>query len=121
MTNGIQYDEAWTQRVETIYSTTDVVAQRQAVLEGVAPQPGECIADLGAGPGMLAASLAAAVGPAGCVKGIDISESMVALARRRCAAQPWVEFTVGSVTALPYADGEFDAAVSTQVYEYVEF
>lgn len=120
MSAGIIYDETWTRRVEAIYSTSDVIAQRQAVLDALKPRPGERIADLGAGPGMLAASLAAAVGPEGCVRGVDISQSMIDLARRRGAPWPWIELEVGSVTSLPYADGEFDAAVSVQVCEYVE-
>lgn len=119
MSTAIQYDEAWTRRVEALYATSDMIAQRQAVLAGLAAQPGERIADLGAGPGMLAAALAEAVGPAGAIQGIDISQPMVDLARRRCGAWPWITFDLGDVTHLPLADGAFDAAVSTQVYEYV--
>lgn len=119
MADQIHFDEAWTRRVEAIYSTPDMVAQRRSVLAGIAAQPGERIADLGAGPGMLAAELARAVGPSGQVRGIDISQPMANLAQRRCAGFPWVDLGVGDVTDLPYADDEFDAAVSTQVYEYV--
>ncbi len=47
---------------------------------------------------------------------------MLAIARERRlahgAATP--EFREGSVTDLPFPDGAFDAAVCTQVYEYVE-
>lgn len=119
MSTAIQYDEAWTRRVEALYATSDMVAQRQAVLAGLAAQPGERIADLGAGPGMLAAALAETVGPDGAIQGIDISQPMVDLARRRCGAWPWTTFDLGDVTRLPFADGAFDAAVATQVYEYV--
>ena len=37
----------------------------------------------------------------------------------RCASRPWVEFQTADATKLPYLDDSFDAAVSTQVYEYV--
>ena len=45
---------------------------------------------------------------------------MVDLAQWCCATYPWIEMALGSVKELPYANGEFDAAVSTQVYEYVD-
>jgi trans-aconitate methyltransferase len=83
MSTAIQYDEAWTRRVEALYATSDMVAQRQAVLAGLAAQPGERIADLGAGPGMLAAGRADCLGQGGAIQGIDISQPMVDLARRR--------------------------------------
>jgi ubiquinone/menaquinone biosynthesis C-methylase UbiE len=41
------------------------------------------------------------------------------MSRRRCADQPWTEFQRADATNLPYLEGSFDAAVSTQVYEYV--
>jgi SAM-dependent methyltransferase len=44
---------------------------------------------------------------------------MNALARTRTAGRPWVHIDEGDAVALPYPDGMFDAAVSTQVYEYV--
>src|SRR5713101_7005435 len=63
-----------------------------------------------------------AVGPGGEVHGIDISESMVAAARR-LASEPTgdlrLSFHVGDITHLDFADGVFDAAVAHQVYEYV--
>ena len=44
---------------------------------------GEAVLDVGSGPGLLAAEMAEAVGPEGTVRGVDPSESMLALARRR--------------------------------------
>jgi SAM-dependent methyltransferase len=44
---------------------------------------------------------------------------MVAMSTTRCAGQPWVEFRTGDAGKLPYPDHSFDAAVSTQVYEYL--
>ncbi|MCC7360325.1 MAG: methyltransferase domain-containing protein [Anaerolineales bacterium] len=119
MSTGIQYDEAWSWRVEAIYTTSDVVAQRQAVLSALEPCPGERVLDIGFGPGFLAREIAAAVGTGGAVHGIDTSESMLALSQRRCAGLPWVALRLGDAAQLPYPDGYFDAAVSTQVYEYV--
>ena len=119
MSATIQFDEAWSRKVEAIYTTSDVVAQRRAVLRLLAPRKGERILDIGAGPGFLAQDLAHAVGPDGTVEGIDVAEAMVAIAQRRCAGYPNVNLQTGDATRLAFADGAFDAAVSVQVFEYI--
>jgi hypothetical protein len=52
------------------------------------------------------------------VEGIDPSEAQVAYARTRLADRP-VLFRVGDATALPYADGAFDAAAMALVIFFV--
>jgi SAM-dependent methyltransferase len=117
----LRFDADRARAVEAIYLTPDVVAQREAVLRALDPRPGERVLDLGVGPGLLAAAVAERVGSAGGVAGIDLSPDMLAIARGRTlapgAAVP--ELREGEVTALPYPDAAFDAAVCTQVYEYV--
>jgi arsenite methyltransferase len=119
MSTGLQFDEEAARRVEAIYMTPDVMAQRQAILRALSLRPGERVLDVGSGPGFLACEMAGAVGSSGAVHGIDISESFLAMARRRCADQPRVKFCEGEAAWLPFGDGTFDVAVSTQVYEYV--
>jgi ubiquinone/menaquinone biosynthesis C-methylase UbiE len=119
MNTGFEFDEAAARQVEKVYLTPDVAAQRRAVLEALDLGPGERVLDIGSGPGLLAFEMAAAVGPEGRVCGVDLSEDMLSLARARCAAWPWVAFESADATRLPYSEGAFDAAVSTQVYEYV--
>jgi ubiquinone/menaquinone biosynthesis C-methylase UbiE len=119
MSGGLQFDEATGRKVETLYLTPDVVAQRRRVLEALALRPGERVLDIGCGPGLLAHDMAAAVGPGGRVAGVDISEDMLTMSRRRCAGESWTEFQRAGAERLPYPDASFDAAVSTQVYEYV--
>ena len=124
MTSGsgsgfLGFDENEARRTEAIYQTPDVVAQRERVLDALKLRAGERVADLGCGPGLLALQMAEQVGPRGEIQCIDVSPSMIELARRRCAAARWVEVRAGDVSALPYADASFDAAVCTQVYEYV--
>ena len=114
-----QFDEQGARKTEAIYLTPDVIAQRASVLEALALAPGERVVDLGCGPGLLALEMARQVGGTGSVNGIDFSASMIALAQRRCADIPWAQFRAGDVGQLPYADGAFDVAVCTQVYEYV--
>ena len=106
-------------RLEAVYITPDVVAQRCAVLRMLDLRSGERVIDIGCGTGLLAADLALTVGDSGRVLGVDLSSDTLALARRRCAAWPWVELLEGDATALPGGDRAFDVAVSTQVLEYV--
>ena len=114
-----KFDEELSRRVEAIYRTPDVVAQRGHVLQALVLTAGEQVLDIGSGPGLLAYEMAGAVGEHGRVCGVDTSPAMVAMAEKRCAAQPWTEFRTAQATQLPCSDNSFDAAVSTQVYEYV--
>ncbi|WP_345604770.1 methyltransferase domain-containing protein [Pseudonocardia adelaidensis] len=131
----LQFDEAGARRLEAVYTTPDVVGQRREVRRILGLRPGEHVVDVGAGPGLLAAEMAAEVGPAGRVHAVEPSESMRALAAARTrapAATPEtapveiapveiapVEIMAGSADALPLPDASVDAAVSTQVLEYV--
>jgi arsenite methyltransferase len=115
----MKFDDRESRRVEAIYLTPDVVAQRTRVLEALALARSERVVDLGCGPGLLALEMAHRVGMQGEVQSIDASASMIALAARRCYGKSWVQLARGDVSRLPYPDLRFDAAVCTQVYEYV--
>ena len=116
------FDDTASQRLEAVYLTPDIVRQRKEVLAALALQPGETVLDVGSGPGLLVADMADVVGPEGRVTGIDVSDSMLALSRRRFAESPLRErgsIVKADATQLPFETGHFDAAASTQVYEYV--
>ncbi len=118
----LSFDEATAKRIEASYLTADVSEQRRQVVKALRLRPGESVLDIGCGPGLLALELATAVGPCGTVTGTDISPSMLALAARRSTpvdSAP-VNFRQAGVDALPCPDDSIDAAVSTQVLEYVE-
>ncbi len=115
MSATIQYDEEPARRILELSDTEDMKAQRRRVVDLLAPEPGWRILDVGCGPGHLAAQLAQAVGPSGHVDGIDVSEHMLAL-----AAPGDAELVHVSGDVLPFEDATFDAAVSTQVFEYIE-
>src|SRR4051794_41851443 len=82
----IDFDEHMARRVEATYSTPDMVEQRRATRALLAVDPGERVLDIGSGPGLLAAELAAEAGPDGAVHGLDASQSMVDMAERRAPA-----------------------------------
>ena len=118
----IEFDAENSRRVEAVYMTPDVVAQRRATLDALGLASGERVIDIGSGPGLLAREMAEAVGATGLVRGVDPSRSMIALAESREAADGSapIEYSEGDACSLQVPDESFDAAVSTQVYEYVD-
>src|SRR5262249_37954646 len=122
MSAMLQFDDEASRRSEATYMTPDVVEQRRAVRAALALGHGDRVLDIGSGAGLLAQEMAAEVGAVGSVEGIDPSDSMLALARRRRrpAGSAELRFLAGDACALPFADESFDAAVATQVYEYVQ-
>jgi arsenite methyltransferase len=122
MSGGSVFDDDASRKLEAAYLTPDVVGQRRETLRTLALQPGEHVIDIGSGPGLLVAEMAEVVGQAGRVTGLEISDSMLALGRRRCtdpSIRERVDFVKADAVALPFPNDMFDVAVSTQVYEYV--
>lgn len=119
MSSTVRFDGSVARALEAAYLTTDVVEQRCVVLRSLTLQPGERVLDVGSGPGLLTRDLASTVGERGRVCGLDVSETMLEIGRRRCEDLTWASFDLGDAMKLPYEDSSFDAVVGTQVYEYV--
>lgn len=115
----IAFDEAAAKAIEAIYLTPDVVAQRMRVLDLMSVRTGEAVLDIGSGPGLLAYDLARLVGEKGRLVALDNAPAMVAMTNARLAGLAQADAKEGDANALAFADSTFDAAVSTQVYEYV--
>jgi arsenite methyltransferase len=105
--------------LERTYATPDVERQRRALLRALALAPGEAVLDIGCGPGFVLREMAATVGSAGRAVGLDISGNTLEMARERCREYSWAELCRAEAVRLPFADAAFDAAVATQVYEFV--
>ncbi len=119
---GMLYDNKAAAQLEQAYATTDMIVQREELRRSLRASAGESILDLGSGPGFLACELAEEVGGAGRIVAVDISSEMNSIASKRIAAAGLgdrVEILEGDATALAFADATFDAAVSTQVIEYL--
>ena len=116
--SGLEFTEDAARRLESLYLTTDVVAQRVETIRRLGLSHGERVLDVGCGPGFLCESIAAAVGSDGAVAGVDISDDLIALCKRRNPPK-WLSFTVGDATQLAQPDASFDVVACTQVAEYV--
>ncbi|RRQ80520.1 methyltransferase [Streptomyces griseofuscus] len=82
-----------------------------ALLDAVRPAPGESVLDLACGTGFAARAAAALVGPTGRVRGTDLDEGMIRVARQRA---PRIDFIAAPADRLPYDDSAFDAVVCQQ-------
>ncbi|MGP0049875.1 MAG: bifunctional demethylmenaquinone methyltransferase/2-methoxy-6-polyprenyl-1,4-benzoquinol methylase UbiE [Solirubrobacteraceae bacterium] len=87
---------------------------RRRAADLAAVGPGDRVLDVATGTGDLAIELARRVAPSGLVVGADFSEPMLELARAKSAtsapAGVEIRFEAANALALPYRDGEFDAA-----------
>ena len=115
----ISFDAATAKALERAYHKRDMLRRRKHVHDALAAVAGERILDIGCGPGFYVRELLDVVGPSGSIVGVDASPDMLGLARQRCEGHRNVTFREGNATALPVDDGDFDAALSVQVMEYV--
>lgn len=78
---------------------------------------GESVLDLGSGGGIDVILSARRVGPTGRAIGVDMTDEMLALARRNAAEaqMPNVEFRKGDIEKLPLAEAEVDVVISNCV------
>src|SRR5215218_924981 len=114
----LQFSDEAARKLEAIYSSADVVAQRRAMLDRLSLRPGESVIDIGCGPGFLCEEMAVAVAETGTVVGVDISEDLIAFARARNACS-WLTYQHGDARALKVPDASFEVAASAQVLEYL--
>jgi tRNA/tmRNA/rRNA uracil-C5-methylase (TrmA/RlmC/RlmD family) len=63
-----------------------------AVVEGLAPRPGDTVLDLYCGAGLFAGAIAPLVGPQGAVTGVEFDSAAVKNARQNLSDYPWVKF-----------------------------
>jgi len=92
---------------------SSLLAAQLADFAGV--QAGQRVLDVGCGPGSLTAELVDRLG-ASAVAAVDPSPPFVAAARER---QPDVDVRQAAAEELPFADGEFDAALAQLVVHFM--
>ncbi|KGJ72321.1 ubiquinone biosynthesis methyltransferase UbiE [Cryobacterium roopkundense] len=93
-------------RTNAVLSMGNATLWRVATTRAVGPKRGERILDIAAGTGTSSAALTRTGAQ---VVAADFSEGMIEVGRQRHADNPNIEFVQADATALPFADGEFDA------------
>jgi len=97
-------------RLNTIMTAGRDGSWRRAAVRAAGVGAGDSAIDVACGTGRLSSLLADTVGPFGRVVGVDLSEGMIAQARRDHPDVVQLRFEVASALALPFEDGTFDAA-----------
>ena len=89
----------------------ELACNLDAILGKFAIDPGSTVVDAGCGTGNLAVSLLNGIlGPSGRIVAVDISEKMLALARRK-VTDPRVTWHCGQADRLPLEDGAADHVI----------
>jgi SAM-dependent methyltransferase len=98
------YDALWQTPLEPLHNR---------LLDALALKPGERVLDVACGSGLVTAPAARAVGPAGEVLGVDLSERMLACARQRLDRLGHANARLARMDAesLEIADASFDVAL----------
>jgi len=110
-------------RMSRFYDLLASSSERKFVESGIEKlgiKEDEKVLEIGFGTGHALVSLAQAVGEKGKVYGIDISEGMLAVARKKlkkAGLSDRVELTQGDATHLPYPDNSFDAVFMAFTFE----
>lgn len=87
---------------------------RKSTVKTARLKAGESVLDVGCGTGDLTLRAARRVGAEGRAAGIDASPDMIKIAARKATQKGRdVDFRVAAIEDLPFADGEFDAALSS--------
>src|SRR5512138_1827395 len=97
--------ETWSERAAVAGFSAEAA---EAVLRLLGPGPGRCL-DVGCGGGRLVVALAEAGWTA---TGVDLSDDQLRVAQRRAGAVAEA-LVQADAASLPFAEGEFDAVVST--------
>lgn len=101
----------------------EVFAQRLNVLAAIGLEPGDRIADVGAGTGLYVKLFAQAVGAAGKVYAVDISQPFLDFIAEKAAADKLdnVETLLGADKSSNLADASVDVVFHSDTYHHFEF
>jgi arsenite methyltransferase len=116
----LEFDDEASRLLERFNDSRGAKARRARIMSALAPAPGAHVLDVGCGPGHQVHDLALVVGATGTIVGVDVAESAVAIAKRRCSNVSNVSFELGEATQLPFPKDQFDGAMSSQTFEYLD-
>lgn len=100
----------------------EVFVERQRIVQVVNPQPGQTIADIGAGTGLFSFLFADAVGPKGKVFAVDVSPKFLRHIAKKAKQrqQPWVHTIEGSATSPKLPAAAVDRVFICDTYHHFE-
>jgi ubiquinone/menaquinone biosynthesis C-methylase UbiE len=85
-------------------------------------KPGERLLDVGCGTGGVTIPAKKRIGQNGPVSGIDPSPEMIAVARKKAERSGLdIDFRIGVIESLPYADGSFDVVTSSLMMHHLPY
>lgn len=101
----------------------EIYANRRAILQATAPQPGMAIADVGAGTGLFTRLFAKAVGEAGRVYAVDIAPNFIAHIEKstKAAGLQNVTGVVGTDRSVELPENSVDLAFVCDTYHHFEY
>lgn len=107
--------------LDTLAAHPDFRRAKAAGIDALGLRPGMTVVELGCGLGDDVRELAHLVAPGGRAIGIDASEALIGMARRRVSpgALPGLELLRGDAHDLPLADGIADAARVERTLQHV--
>jgi len=93
---------------------------REDLLDLADVAPGHCVLDIGCGTGTQAIATHRRAQPGGSVVGVDVSENMLAIARRKVRrAGVDIAFHHADAARLPFEDARFDVVTVTTVMHMI--
>jgi SAM-dependent methyltransferase len=108
----------WSKLKSEIYALIGRNPKSNRLIASVADlDPDHVVLDIGCGPG---AAVRAVAGSVARAVGVDRSEAMAEIARRRSREVPNVEFAVGAAEALPFPDASFDRVWTIHSFHHWE-
>lgn len=100
----------WVEHIDRLEGMLEGLSKE--LVRAVAARPGEQVLDVGCGGGPTSAIYAEAVGEAGGVLAVDISDVILDAARRRHGDHPNLRFELADAATHPFAPGSFDVVTS---------
>lgn len=101
----------------------EVFAHRQEIVDAIGLEPGQVVADIGAGTGPFIDPFARAVGTSGTVYAVDVAPDFVAHLAQRAVDEnhPQVEARLCKENSVELARESIDAAFMCDVYHHFEY
>ena len=114
--SGFQLEGSAPEAYEAYLVPTLFEVCAQQLLANAGVDPGDRVADVACGTGIVGRQAAALVGPSGTVVGVDVNPAMVEVAAR---LERTVDWRVGDAAALPLADASVDVWCCQQGLQFV--